>query len=175
MAEAESSDVKGVRFTESPPYVKFGKMRDYQVRGLNWMIGLYEKGINGILADEMGLGKTLQSISILGYLQHYQKVEGPHLVIVPKSTLQNWKNEFNRWVPSLNVLVYNGTKEERQELIKNEVNKCDFNVLLTTYEQVINDKTPLKKIYWRFGFPLCRFLMIRRFLTFFLLWSDDLQ
>ena len=61
---------------ESPPYIKFGKMRDYQVRGLNWMIGLFEKGVNGILADEMGLGKTLQSISILGYLQHYQKIQG---------------------------------------------------------------------------------------------------
>jgi SWI/SNF-related matrix-associated actin-dependent regulator of chromatin subfamily A member 5 len=49
--------------------VKFsqgGKMRDYQIRGLNWMISLYENGINGILADEMGLGKTLQTISLLG-------------------------------------------------------------------------------------------------------------
>ena len=36
-----SSDVKG------------GEMRDYQIRGLNWMISLYENGINGILADEM--------------------------------------------------------------------------------------------------------------------------
>ena len=35
-------------------------MRDYQIRGLNWMISLAENGINGILADEMGLGKTLQ-------------------------------------------------------------------------------------------------------------------
>ena len=42
-------------------------MRDYQVRGLNWMISLYENGLNGILADEMGLGKTLQTISLLGY------------------------------------------------------------------------------------------------------------
>jgi len=33
--------------------VKGGEMRDYQVRGLNWMISLYENGINGILADEM--------------------------------------------------------------------------------------------------------------------------
>lgn len=47
-------------------------MRDYQIRGLNWMIGLYENGINGILADEMGLGKTLQTISLLGYLKHYK-------------------------------------------------------------------------------------------------------
>ena len=33
--------------------VKNGNMRDYQIRGLNWMISLYENGINGILADEM--------------------------------------------------------------------------------------------------------------------------
>ena len=30
-----------------------GSLRDYQVRGLNWLISLYENGINGILADEM--------------------------------------------------------------------------------------------------------------------------
>lgn len=40
-------------FTESPAYVKGGKMRDYQVQGLNWMCGLHHNGINGILADEM--------------------------------------------------------------------------------------------------------------------------
>lgn len=54
------------RFEESPSYVINGTMRDYQIRGLNWMIDLYENGINGILADEMGLGKTLQTISLLG-------------------------------------------------------------------------------------------------------------
>lgn len=36
-----------------------GKLRDYQLDGLNWMVSLYETGINGILADEMGLGKTI--------------------------------------------------------------------------------------------------------------------
>ena len=43
-------------FEETPFFVKNGEMRDYQVRGLNWMIACYENGINGILADEMGLG-----------------------------------------------------------------------------------------------------------------------
>ena len=33
--------------------IKNGEMRDYQIRGLNWLISLYENGINGILADEM--------------------------------------------------------------------------------------------------------------------------
>lgn len=53
-------------------------MRDYQIRGLNWMISLYENGINGILADEMGLGKTLQTISLLGYLKHFKYVVFSH-------------------------------------------------------------------------------------------------
>ena len=54
-------------FEKSPRYISFGEMRDYQIRGLNWMISLFENGLNGILADEMGLGKTLQTISMLGY------------------------------------------------------------------------------------------------------------
>ena len=59
-------------FTESPPFIKNGQMRPYQLHGLNWLISLYERGINGILADEMGLGKTLQSISMLGYLKNHK-------------------------------------------------------------------------------------------------------
>jgi SWI/SNF-related matrix-associated actin-dependent regulator of chromatin subfamily A member 5 len=48
------------RLTEQPStLVGGGKLRDYQLDGLNWMISLYETGINGILADEMGLGKTI--------------------------------------------------------------------------------------------------------------------
>ena len=99
-------------------------MRDYQIQGLNWLISLFENGINGILADEMvrcmtqtpdaqGLGKTLQSISFLGYLKHHKDMKGPHLVIVPKSTLHNWISEFKRWVPSLKAFMFHGDKENR--------------------------------------------------------------
>jgi SWI/SNF-related matrix-associated actin-dependent regulator of chromatin subfamily A member 5 len=70
------------------------------------MIRLFENGINGILADEMGLGKTLQSISLLGYMHDYQKVSGPHLVIVPMSTLSNWMEEFKKWCPVLRVVRF---------------------------------------------------------------------
>lgn len=62
---------KFIRFEQSPSFIK-GTMRDYQLRGLNWMISLYENNINGILADEMGLGKTLQTISMIGYLMHFE-------------------------------------------------------------------------------------------------------
>lgn len=66
LAETNTQSKTIARFDSSPFYIKNGEMRDYQVRGLNWMISLYENGINGILADEMGLGKTLQTISLLG-------------------------------------------------------------------------------------------------------------
>jgi SWI/SNF-related matrix-associated actin-dependent regulator of chromatin subfamily A member 5 len=66
LAETNTQSKTIARFESSPFYIKNGEMRDYQVRGLNWMISLYENGINGILADEMGLGKTLQTISLLG-------------------------------------------------------------------------------------------------------------
>ena len=94
-------------------FIEFGKMRDYQVEGLNWMIRLYHRGLNGILADEMGLGKTLQSISLLAYLHRFEKISGPHLVVVPKTTLGNWCKEFGRWYPALRVLKFYGTKDER--------------------------------------------------------------
>ncbi|KOB73409.1 Chromatin-remodeling complex ATPase chain Iswi, partial [Operophtera brumata] len=101
------------RFEASPHYIKNGEMRDYQVRGLNWMISLYENGINGILADEMGLGKTLQTISLLGYMKNFKNVPGPHIVIVPKSTLTNWMNEFKKWCPSIRAVCLIGDQETR--------------------------------------------------------------
>ncbi|KAG6369601.1 hypothetical protein JVT61DRAFT_14222 [Boletus reticuloceps] len=64
--------------------------RAYQLQGLNWMVLLHHNGLNGILADEMGLGKTLQTISFISYPRHYRAVHGIHLIVVPKSTLQNW-------------------------------------------------------------------------------------
>ena len=63
-------------------------MREYQVEGLNWMISLYENGLGGILADEMGLGKTLQTISLLAWLLGSKGINGPHLVLVPKTTIR---------------------------------------------------------------------------------------
>ena len=60
-----------------------------------------------------GLGKTLQTISLLGYMKHYRSIPGPHMVLVPKSTLYNWMNEFKRWVPSLRAVCLIGDREER--------------------------------------------------------------
>lgn len=57
--QQESTEIPVEMYDETPEYIE-GEMRDYQIRGLNWLITLHENGLNGILADEMGLGKTLQ-------------------------------------------------------------------------------------------------------------------
>ena len=38
---------------------------------------------------------------------------GPHLIIVPKSTLNNWMSEIKRWVPTLSAICLTGNKDER--------------------------------------------------------------
>lgn len=125
-------------------------MRDYQIRGLNWMISLFQTGLNGILADEMGLGKTLQTISLLGYMKHFRDHGSPHLVIVPKSTLQNWINEFTKWCPSIKTICLTGNKDERAEFVRTTFAENDWDVCVTSYEIVLAEKSALKKINWKY-------------------------
>ncbi|ORX94212.1 SNF2 family N-terminal domain-domain-containing protein [Clohesyomyces aquaticus] len=137
-------------FRESPGFIQGGTMRDYQVAGLNWLISLHENGISGILADEMGLGKTLQTISFLGYLRFVAGITGPHLVAVPKSTLDNWKREFGKWIPEINVLVLQGAKDERADLIAERLVDEKFDVCITSYEMILREKSHLKKFAWEY-------------------------
>ncbi|KAG5462107.1 MAG: SNF2 family N-terminal domain-containing protein, partial [Olpidium bornovanus] len=125
-------------------------MREYQVQGLNWMISLFHNGINGILADEMGLGKTLQTIAFLGYLKHFLNIPGPHLVIVPKSTLHNWVKEFNRWVPDLDVMSLHGDKNDRAAIVKDVLLGNKFDICVTSYEMCLREKSHLKKFAWQY-------------------------
>lgn len=145
-----------VRLTKQPSVIKFGTMRAYQLEGLSWMINLAHQGINGILADEMGLGKTLQTISVLGYFSEFENITGPHIVLVPKSTLSNWLAEFKRWCPSLRAIKFHGDKTERQRVINEELcpgltdKKRKFDVCVTTFEMCLKEKTALCKFAWRY-------------------------
>lgn len=62
-----------------------GTLKAYQLKGLQWMVSLYNNNLNGILADEMGLGKTIQTISLITYLIEKKRQNGPYLIIVPLS------------------------------------------------------------------------------------------
>jgi SWI/SNF-related matrix-associated actin-dependent regulator of chromatin subfamily A member 5 len=130
--------------------IAHGEMRGYQVEGLNWLIRNYHRGVNGILADEMGLGKTLQSISLLAYLHKFQNISGPHLVVVPKSTLGNWVREFAQWYPALRVLKFYGTKEERSLIRERDLQFGKFDVCILSYEMAIKEKSALVKFPWEY-------------------------
>lgn len=161
LQDEEEEDDERTIFRESPTctfigqptlivVIKGGEMRDYQIQGLNWLISLYENGINGILADEMGLGKTLQTISFLGYLRFLRGINGPHLIAVPKSTINNWAREFAQWIPEIDVLVFQGAKEERQDLVKERLLPQNFDVCVTSYEMVLREKAHFKKFAWEY-------------------------
>uniref|UniRef100_A0A915DVR7 Uncharacterized protein n=1 Tax=Ditylenchus dipsaci TaxID=166011 RepID=A0A915DVR7_9BILA len=137
-------------FEKSPFFIKNGEMRDYQIRGLNWLIQLQHTNVNGILADEMGLGKTLQTISVLGFMKHCKNINGPFLVIVPKSTLNNWVNEFKKWCPSIKTACLIGDADARNELINNVIMPQDFEALVTSYEMVLKTMNVLKKFVWKY-------------------------
>ncbi|KAK9086561.1 hypothetical protein Syun_028955 [Stephania yunnanensis] len=127
-----------------------GKMRDYQLAGLNWLIRLYENGINGILADEMGLGKTLQTISLLGYLHEFRGITGPHMVVAPKSTLGNWMKEIRRFCPVLRAVKFLGNPDERRHIRENLLVAGKFDVCVTSFEMAIKEKTALRRFSWRY-------------------------
>lgn len=111
------------------------------------MISLYNNNLNGILADEMGLGKTIQTISLITYLIEKKQQSGPFLVIVPLSTLTNWNNEFEKWAPTVDRIVYKGSPPARKAA-QTRIRQGHFQVLLTTYEFIIKDRPVLSKIKW---------------------------
>ncbi|KAG0169607.1 hypothetical protein DFQ30_003485 [Apophysomyces sp. BC1015] len=125
-----------------------GTLKDYQVKGLQWMVSLYNNRLNGILADEMGLGKTIQTISLISYLIEKKNQNGPYLIIVPLSTLTNWSLEFEKWAPSITKIVYKGVPDVRKEIQKRQIRHRDFQVLLTTFDYIIKDRPALSKIKW---------------------------
>jgi SWI/SNF-related matrix-associated actin-dependent regulator of chromatin subfamily A member 5 len=97
-----------------------------------------------------GLGKTLQTISLLGYLLEFRGIRGPHMVIVPKSTLHNWMNEFRKWCPSLRPVKFHGNAEQREHQKSTLLQPGKFDAVITSYEMVIKEKNFFKKTYWRY-------------------------
>ncbi|KAM0681551.1 chromatin remodeling complex Adenosinetriphosphatase [Glugoides intestinalis] len=148
MKGADSDPVESYIFTTSPKYVKV-TLRDYQIEGLNWLINMHENGINCILADEMGLGKTLQTISFLGYLNFVKDEKNKHLIVVPKSCLQNWYDEFNRFIPEMRIKIFHTSKAEIKKESKALFDK-KYDAVLTTYEMCLYAKLYFKEVNWSY-------------------------
>ncbi|CAI5787223.1 chromodomain-helicase-DNA-binding protein 1 isoform X1 [Podarcis lilfordi] len=131
------------------------ELRDYQLNGLNWLAHSWCKSNSCILADEMGLGKTIQTISFLNYLFHEHQLYGPFLLVVPLSTLTSWQREIQIWAPQMNAVVYLGDITSRNvirthEWMHPQTKRLKFNILLTTYEILLKDKSFLGGLNWAF-------------------------
>ncbi|CAH9108266.1 unnamed protein product [Cuscuta epithymum] len=138
------------RVLRQPSMLRAGTLRDYQIVGLQWMLSLYNNKLNGILADEMGLGKTVQVMALIAYLMEFKGNYGPHLIIVPNAVLVNWKSELHHWLPSVSCIYYVGGKDQRARLFSQEVCAMKFNVLVTTYEFIMFDRSKLSKVDWKY-------------------------
>ena len=145
------------------------KLRAYQLEGVNWLLWNWYNQRSCILADEMGLGKTIQSIGFLHGLQTLPKgnVRGPFLIVAPLSLVSQWEAETKEWAPDMNAVVYHGSADARDFLVKNEFHYTDqyhskalaqnlkrkhitkFQLLITTYEVVLKDVNVLSKIHWK--------------------------
>uniref|UniRef100_A0A667Z0H4 Chromodomain helicase DNA binding protein 1 n=1 Tax=Myripristis murdjan TaxID=586833 RepID=A0A667Z0H4_9TELE len=131
------------------------ELRDYQLDSLNWMAHSWCKGNSCILADEMGLGKTIQTICFLNHLFHEHQLYGPFLLVVPLSTLTSWQREIQLWAPQMNIVVYLGDISSRNMIRTHEWmhvqnKRLKFNILLTTYEILLKDKSFLGNVNWAF-------------------------
>ena len=128
------------------------QLKGYQLLGVNWLNLLYRENHSCILADEMGLGKTIQVIAFLAHLKQIGKT-GPHLIVVPSSTLDNWLREFHTFAPTLTVQSYYGTQAERAD-IRQHVRQTakDLDVLVTTYNMASGgpeDRKFLKRMQFK--------------------------
>lgn len=115
-------------------------LREYQREGYQWMARLNKWGAGALLADDMGLGKTIQTITFL----LSKKEEGPSLVIAPASVAPNWKTEFQRFAPSLNITMLNFAAD-REAVVKN-ASKGD--VVVTTYGLLLSVKDFITSKKW---------------------------
>ncbi|XP_022136852.1 ATP-dependent DNA helicase DDM1 [Momordica charantia] len=138
---------------ELVPLLTGGKLKSYQLKGVKWLISLWQNGLNGILADQMGLGKTIQTIGFLAHLKG-KGLDGPYLVIAPLSTLSNWINEISRFVPTVSGIIYHGDKKQREEIRR----KCmprtigpKFPIVVTSYEIAMSDARKFLRHYnWKY-------------------------
>ncbi|MCM1992235.1 DEAD/DEAH box helicase [Oceanirhabdus seepicola] len=129
-------NIEKMKFEE--PVELNGNLREYQKIGYNWFKTLDYLGFGGILGDEMGLGKTLQTIAFL-----LSNKGSKSLIVAPTSLTYNWVSEFQKFAPTVRVAAANGTKENREEIIKN-IEKYD--VIITTYNLAKRDLEGYKGI-----------------------------
>lgn len=127
----EMINIRGIKKMPVPPELE-NILREYQKDGFNWLHFLHRYKMSGVLADDMGLGKTVQALALLKSLN----VEMPSIVVCPKSLMHNWHKEIRKFIPTMSVVVVEGNRATREELIK-RYGKCKL--FITSYSLLRND------------------------------------
>ncbi|WP_432013154.1 DEAD/DEAH box helicase [Streptomyces cucumeris] len=124
------ADPEGASHPEQPPVAQpaalAATLRDYQLRGLDWLVRMTSLGLGGCLADDMGLGKTITVIALHLHRQDVPEAAGPTLVVCPTSLMGNWRREIERFAPGTPVRRYHGSHRSLDDLAAGEF-------VLTTY------------------------------------------
>ncbi|XP_020713427.2 helicase domino isoform X2 [Ceratitis capitata] len=154
-ALAESIQPKGNTLSSTNvvtpvPFLLKHSLREYQHIGLDWLVTMNERKLNGILADEMGLGKTIQTIALLAHLACVKGNWGPHLIVVPSSVMLNWEMEFKKWCPAFKILTYYGTQKERKLKRVGWTKPNAFHVCITSYKLVVQDQQSFRRKKWKY-------------------------
>lgn len=132
-------------FKPTPPPTFRATLKPFQADGFVWMKALRYKGGGGLLADDMGLGKTIQIIAFLSYLKEMDRLK-PTLLVLPKSLIQNWKNEMEKFAPSLteNLYVHSGPSRMKDYEVLSS-----FDIVLTTYQTLVRDQLIMGRVGWQ--------------------------
>ena len=124
-------------------------LRDYQKVGHSWLTTLDKYGFGGILADDMGLGKTIQILSVLTVTKKEEKRSNASLIVAPSSLTLNWKSEAEKFAKDLNILIINGSAEERKNKIK-QIKKYDL--VITSYDLLKRDIEEYEELDYTFRY-----------------------
>jgi superfamily II DNA or RNA helicase len=116
-------------------------LRDYQLRGLNWLARMTSLGLGACLADDMGLGKTITLIALHLHRQTDEASAGPTLVVCPTSLMGNWQREIEKFAPGCPVRRFHGGRRSLESL-------ADGEFVLTTYGTMRLDAEQLAGTRW---------------------------
>ncbi|WP_328542900.1 SNF2-related protein [Streptomyces sp. NBC_00371] len=116
-------------------------LRDYQLRGLNWLARMTSLGLGACLADDMGLGKTITLIALHLHRQTAPETAAPTLVVCPTSLMGNWQREIERFAPGTSVRRFHGGRRSLEGLAAGEF-------VLTTYGTMRLDAAQLACVDW---------------------------
>jgi superfamily II DNA or RNA helicase len=140
---------------KQPDNLNGGELMKYQLEGLNWIYHQWHNKKNCILADEMGLGKTIQIIAFLAMMVNDHNCF-PYLIVVPNSTVPNWRREIKQWAPSLRVVTFYGSSAARKlahdyELFPEKSKDLRCHIVVTSYDAMVDDanRRVFKSVSWQ--------------------------